>query len=253
MKTAPIALCATALGAACSGAPPCPPCPDCPAVEAAEVEPEPDQAQAAADAPESSTPLPPAVPGERVELPAPKKSGGEPLMEALAARQSTRQYADRPIGLERLSRLLWAATGVSREDSGKRTAPTARDRRDLTVYVAAASGLFYYLPDEHALEAVKAADVRAATGKQEFVADAPINLVYVSDLSVMGDTPLEQRHLYAGSHAGFVAQNVYLFCASEGLATVVRAYFDRDALTAALDLGPDQLVVLAQTIGHPAQ
>jgi nitroreductase len=120
------------------------------------------------------------------------------------------------------------------------------------VYVATAKGLYLYDAERHALKQVLPQDLRAQTGIQTFPAEAPLDLVYVADLSRMREASREERQWYSGPDAGFIAQNVYLFCASEGLATVVRGMVDRPALAKAMGLRPDQQIVLAQTVGYPA-
>jgi SagB-type dehydrogenase family enzyme len=141
---------------------------------------------------------------------------------------------------------------VNRPHGGGRTAPSAHDWEEIDVYVATAQGLYRYDAGEHALKRALSEDIRADTGMQTFVADAPVNLVYVADLSRMTEATAEERAQYAGPDAGFIAQNVYLFCASEGLATVVRGMVDRSALAKRMKLGPDQRIILAQTVGYPA-
>ena len=186
-----------------------------------------------------------------VRLPPPQADGGMPLMQALKVRHSTRELSAEALPVQVLSDLLWAASGVNRADSGKRTAPSARDWREIDIYVALADGTYRFDPDAHALRRVVARDLRPLTGTQDFVARAPLNLVYVADLSRMGDAGPEQRNLYAATDTGFIAQNVYLYCASAGLATVVRGSVDREALGAALALAPSQQIILAQTVGYP--
>jgi SagB-type dehydrogenase family enzyme len=188
--------------------------------------------------------------GDAVKLPPPRTEGGMPLMQALKARHSSREFSDRPLPAQVLSDLLWAAQGVNRPETGKRTAPTARDWREIDVYVASTEGVFVYEPDAHALRRVLDRDLRALTGTQDFPATAPVNLVYVADLARM-DTSDEHRRLYSATDTGFIAQNLYLYCASAGLASVVRGSLDRAALAAALGLGPNQRIVLAQTVGYP--
>jgi SagB-type dehydrogenase family enzyme len=180
-------------------------------------------------------------------------TGGKPLLQALAERHSTRDYSARALPEQVLSNLLWAAAGVNRPASGKRTAPSARDWREIDIYVALAEGVYRYDANGHALVLVSGEDLRAATGVQDFVAQAPVNLVYVAELSRMAGAGSEQQILYAAADTGFIAQNVYLFCASEGLATVVRGSVDRAALAAQLGLGEHQRIILAQTVGYPAQ
>jgi SagB-type dehydrogenase family enzyme len=183
-------------------------------------------------------------------LPEPRTEGGMPLMQALKARHSTREFSDRPLPAQVLSDLLWAADGVSRPD-GKRTAPSARDWREIEVYVFTANGVFVYEAKAHALRQVSQRDLRALTGLQDFPAAAPVNLVYVADTRRMTDADEAQKAFYAATDTGFIAQNVYLYCASSGLACVVRGSVDREALAAALGLKPEQRITLAQTVGYP--
>lgn len=188
-----------------------------------------------------------------VALPAPRTTGGLPLMEALAQRQSSRAFSEQALPLQTLSDLLWAAAGVNRPEAGKRTAPSARNWQEIEVYAVTAQGAYRYDAKAHALQGVAAGDLRALTGAQPFVARAPLNLVYVVDPARMEGAGPEDQALYAGTDTGFISQNVYLFCASAGLATVVRGSVDRDALASALGLTAPRRVVLAQTIGYPVE
>ncbi len=183
-----------------------------------------------------------------VALPPPRTEGGLPLMQALRVRQSQREFAPDSLPPQVLSNLLWAAWGVSRPDSGKRTAPSAMNRQEMDVYVVLADGVYRYDAKANVLVPLVKDDLRALAGGQPFVKTAPVNLVYVSRA---GGGSAEDRLIYGGSQAGFISQNVYLFCASEGLATVVRGSVDRDALAKAMKLGPDQKIILAQTVGYP--
>lgn len=183
-----------------------------------------------------------------IALPAPQTSGGMPLMDALKARQSRRAFAPDALPPQMLSNLLWAAWGINRPDSGHRTAPSAHNKQDTDVYVVLAAGAYRYEAGSHELVPIVAGDVRPLAGRQEFVHMAPVNLVYVS--RTKSDNKDDQL-LYGGAHVGFIAQNVYLFCASEGLATVVRGYVDGAELAKALKLPEGQRVVLAQTVGYP--
>ena len=179
------------------------------------------------------------------ELPAPVTTGGKPLMEALKARQSSREFAAKKLPEQVVSNLLWAAWGVNRPEKGGRTAPSAMNRQEVDLYAITAEGAFLYNAKKHALELVAAGDLRALAGTQAFVKDAPLNLVMVADTARSGDM------VYAAVSAGAIAQNVYLFCASEGLAAVVRASIDKQALGNALKLRPEQKIVVAQTVGLP--
>ena len=184
-----------------------------------------------------------------VPLPKPRTEGGMPILSALQKRSSSREFRPEPLPAQLLSDLLWAAAGVNRPD-GRRTAPSARNRQSLDVYVVKADGAFLFDPKTHALVPVASGALRALTGGQPFVATAPVNLVYVVDGARQEDASAEAA-LFGGSEAGFVAQNVYLFCASEGLSTVVRGMVQRQALAKALGLRPEQKILLAQTVGFP--
>jgi nitroreductase len=185
------------------------------------------------------------------QLPPPRLEGGTPLMQALQLRRSTREYSDRPLPLEVLSDLLWAAFGVNRPATGDRTAPYWRHVMVIDVYAAMADGVWLYEPRQHALVQHARADIRAQTGLQDFVATAPLNLIYVAHGERMTDISAEDRRLYASVDAGFVGQNVYLYCASEGLATVFRGALNQQKLAERLQLGAGQFVTFAQTVGYP--
>jgi SagB-type dehydrogenase family enzyme len=178
-------------------------------------------------------------------------NGGKPLMQVLKNRSSSREFSPEKLPIKTLSNLLWAAFGINRPDTGKRTAPSARNWQEIDVYAATSDALYLYDPKEHALDLILKEDIRAFTGRQGFVKIAPLNLIFVADLSKIGSENLEEKMFYAATDTGFISQNVYLFCASEGLATVVRAYIDKPALEAKMKLRADQKVILSQTVGFP--
>lgn len=186
----------------------------------------------------------------RVSLPRPDRRGGLPLMQALARRRSSREFSPQALPRPVLSSLLWAAFGVNRRDGG-RTAPSAINAQEIDVYVALPDGAYLYDAGKHALSLVAPSDLRSVTGYQDFVDEAPLDLVYVADHSRMRMVPVASRESYASAAAGAIAQNVYLFAASAGLATVIRAWIDRGAIADALGLTHDQQVVLSQTVGYP--
>jgi SagB-type dehydrogenase family enzyme len=184
-------------------------------------------------------------------LPKPQMEGGKPLMQALKERASLRTFSTEKLPAQILSNLLWASCGINRPDTGKRTAPSARNWQEIEVYVATADGLFLFEPKEHVLKPILPEDIRALTGTQPFVKDVPVNLIYVADYSKTSqDTPAD-KDLYVAADAGFISQNVYLYCASEGLATVVRGLIDRDTLAKKMGLRSDQKIILAQSVGYP--
>ncbi|HPQ39615.1 MAG TPA: nitroreductase family protein [bacterium] len=195
----------------------------------------------------------PESPPAAVSLPKPQTDGGKPLMQALSDRATSRSFSSRPLPEQVLSNLLWAAFGINRPESGKRTAPSALNWQEIDIYVATADGLFRYDAGPHVLIPILDKDIRAMTGGQPFVAGAPVNLVYVADTSRMGSSGNADPDFYAAADTGFISQNVYLFCASEGLATVVRGYVDREKLKAAMNLKPEQKIILAQTVGYPGE
>jgi nitroreductase len=188
---------------------------------------------------------------ERIELPAAQTEGGKPLMQALKARRTTRAFSAEALPQQVLANLLWAAFGVNRPDTGGRTAPSARNWQEIDVYVARQDGLYVYEAGPHALRRVIAQDVRAAIGGQEHSRTAPVTLIYVADDARMGTAGAETRAFYSAADTGFVAQNVYLFCASEGLGTVVFATIDRERLAQAMGLKAGQRITLAQSVGLP--
>lgn len=188
-----------------------------------------------------------------IVLPPSQRWGGRPLLEALKERRSTREFGPRPLPIGVLSNLMWAAFGINRPETRGRTAPSAHDWEEIDVYVALASGLYVYDAQYHLLRNRLARDIRAATGLQALAAEAPVDLVYVADLSRMVQASPEEQAQYAGPDAGFIAQNVYLFCASEGLATVVRGMIDREALAVEMGLGARQQIILAQSVGYPRE
>jgi len=187
-----------------------------------------------------------------VALPAPETCGGMPLMDALAQRRSTREFSSEELPPQIVSNLLWAAYGVNRRPGHERTAPSARDERDVELYVAMTSGAYLYDAVAHRLCRVAALDARKVTGFQDFVDDAPMDLVFVAHHEPFGAQDAERRMIHSAVAAGAIAQNVYLFCASAGLATVVRGWFNPLALASVLGLRGNEHVIVAQTVGYPA-
>jgi SagB-type dehydrogenase family enzyme len=187
-----------------------------------------------------------------IDLPKPNTEGGMPLMEALKERETQREFSTRDLPAQVMSDMLWAAFGINRPESGKRTAPSAMNLQEIDVYVALKQGLFLYDPEGHTLVPVLDRDIRAETGFQDFVADAPLNLIFVADYAKMSRGSQADKDFYSATDTGFISQNVYLFCASEGLATVVRGWVDKESLAKTMGLRADQKVILAQTVGYPA-
>jgi nitroreductase len=187
---------------------------------------------------------------QSIDLPAPQKTGGMPLMEALAKRSTARAFESKELSPQQLASLLWAADGINRPD-GKRTAPSARNFQETDVYVLLKQGAYVYDAKSNKLDLVVAEDIRALGGTQAFVKDAPATLVFVADLSKMGDGSNEDKKNTANIDVGYISQNVYLFCASEGLVTGARGSVDRATLGPKLKLRPNQTIILAQSAGYP--
>ena len=186
-----------------------------------------------------------------IQLPPPQTEIGKPLMQVLKLRQTSRSFDSKKLPLQELSNLLWAANGINRPESGKRTAPTAVNWQEIDVYVALPEALYLYEARTHSLTMVVAKDLREATGSQGFVKDAPLNLIFVADFAKMKNASEENKNFYSATDTGYISQNVYLYCASQGLATVVRGMVDRPSLSKAMQLRPDQKIILAQTVGYP--
>ncbi len=210
---------------------------------------------------DSPTPTPLPLPGPEtippvsdgsasIRLPAPRLDDPLPLMQALLARRSTRSFRPDELPAQVLADLLWAGFGVNRQQSGGRTAPSAYDFRDIDIYLATAKGLYRYAAELHALMPLLPDDLRAASGTQAYAAAAPLNLIYVSDYRRMNGTAA-QLEQWSWAHNGFIAQNVYLYCAGAGLACVVRSTLDRESLARRMGLQSGQHVILAQSLGYP--
>lgn len=187
-----------------------------------------------------------------IDLPQPRAHAGAPLMTALSLRASTRTFSETPLTPIMLGELLWAADGINRPDTGGRTAPSAHAVNEVDIYVALPQGVYRYEPSSHRLLLKHPVDARSMTGYQDFVGSAPLDLVYVVRTSVLLDAPRQERGTFAAIAIGAMAQNVSLYCASEGLATVVRGWINHRLLGDALRLNEDELPVLAQTVGRPA-
>jgi nitroreductase len=184
-----------------------------------------------------------------IDLPQPQLDGGKPLMQAIHARKTTREFAPNPLPTQTLSNLLWAAWGINRPDSGRRCAPSAFNKQEMDVYVFLPTGAYLYDPKANSLSPIASGDSRAMTGTQDWVKGAPLDLVYVADLARMSSGEAAEKTIVAAYDTGYISENVYLYCASEGLATGFRLGIDRAKLSELLKLRPDQKIMGAQSVG----
>ena len=201
------------------------------------------RAQSATSSKEAST----------IQLPAIQKTGGMPLMEAIAKRHSSREFAPDSLSAELLGGVLWATAGYNRPEEKKRVAASTRNWQAVEVYAVLETGIYAYDAEGHALKLLAAGDHRKLADPQPFVATAPLNLVYIGDTEKMAVPDKGSQMLYLGADAGLMAQNAYLYSASEGLACVVRGMIEHDPLAKLLNLPKHKRVLLGQTIGHPAK
>lgn len=183
------------------------------------------------------------ISAQDIKLDNPNKSGGKPLMQALSERKSNREFQSKELPVSVLSDLLWAANGFNRP--ANRTAPTANDRQEIELYVTLKSGVYWYDAKNQLLKLIKSGDYRESTGSQDFVATAPLNVIFVADMNKTSS----REYAYTG--CGFIAQNIYLFAASEGLGAVTRGWYDKDVLAKLLNLSSHEEVLLTQSVGYP--
>lgn len=171
-------------------------------------------------------------------------------MQALKERKTSREFKQGILEPQVLSDLLWAGFGVNRSENEHRTAPSAMNAQEIDLYVALPDALYLYSAKSNRLDLVKTGDFRTQTSRQPYVTNVAAVLVYVADLPRLAKARPEQRPFYAAFDAGCICQNVYLFCASKDLATVVYD-LDRETLAAAMGLRADQQIMFAQAVGLP--
>lgn len=195
------------------------------------------------------------VNSQDIKLPVPDKNGGKPLMQALNERQTIRTFTQDNLTLNQLSDLLWAGWGINRPADKKRTAPSSRNVQEIEVYVAMQSGLYLYDAEQHMLKQIHTRDIRSVCGTQDFVATAPVNLVFVADMGKLdkkeGDEIKDSDLLSSWANTAFIAQNIYLYCASANLGCVIRGMVPKDKLAPEMGLKSNQRIILSQTVGVP--
>ena len=181
---------------------------------------------------------------DTIKLLAPDLNGGKPLMQAISNRKSDREFASRNLSLKHLSEILWVANGINRAN-GKRTVPSAMGQYPLQTYAVLSNGIYFYNPQKHQLEPVVKGDFRNLAGKQTYVDTAPLNLLYIAKGKNAND-----NFNMAMMDSGYCGQNVYLYCASEGLKCVSRAGAKEAELLKAMNLDSNYNFILAQTVGY---
>jgi Nitroreductase len=186
---------------------------------------------------------------KEIVLNAPDLTKGKTVLQAMKDRHSSRDFADKALDAQTLSELLWAAGGITRED-GRRTFPTAMNCQEIDIYAFMKDGVYLYVPQDNKLVLIIGGDKRAAAGKQEYAASAAVNLVYVSDMEKMRGSDENQKLLMTAVDLGHISENVYLYCSSEDLACVVRAFVDESEISKLLNLKSTQRVILSQSVGY---
>lgn len=188
---------------------------------------------------------------KEIQLQAPDKERGASVMQALADRRTERVFADKELSLRDLSDLLWAAGGINRPATGHRTSPTALNAQDVDIYVVLPDGGYLYRPERQVLEPVAEGDQRLwVAGPQDFMVNAPVFLVFVSDISRFPSGDEGVRVRLGAYDVGIVSQNVNLFCAAVGLATVPRASMDIEKLREVLRLKDSQYPMMNNPVGY---
>ena len=188
----------------------------------------------------------------KIDLPQPEFGSGIPLMEALQRRATSRSFLPEPLAMQEISNILWAANGVNRPKTGMRTAPSARNAQEIDVYVFLEKGVFLYDAEKHSLEPLVMKDLRRKVSDQKFFVDAPMVLVYVANYDKMEKFSDEAKEFYSATDVGFVSQNVYLYCASSNLSTVVCGMFNKEMLQKVLNVKNGK-ILLVQPIGRTAE
>lgn len=188
---------------------------------------------------------------QNIKLPAPSKKGGTTTIEALWNRHSTRSFQKKELSKEMLSNLLWASNGINRND-GKRTNPTAMNKQEISIYVFMRDGVYKHDYKSNMLLKMKSGDHRNLLAHgQNYVNDAPVCLLIVSDASALSNIKNnEERLVMLGADAGIVSENINIFCSGNGLATVPRGNMDKDGIKKLLKLGEHNIPLLNNPVGY---
>ncbi len=195
-----------------------------------------------------------------ITLPEPAKDSQTSIEEALIQRRSIRDYQDEPLSLAEVSQLLWAAQGIT-SDWGGRTAPSAGALYPLEVCLVVrkvediSPGVYRYIPEGHKLERIVEGDISSQLARaaisQNFIKEAPVNLVFSGIYSRTTKKYGQRGIRYVYLEAGHAAQNVYLQVASLGLGAVVVGAFDDEEIKQILNLADDEAPLYIMPIGKP--
>lgn len=192
-----------------------------------------------------------------IKLPKPQKDLDFPLMKAIELRRTKRKWQDSNLSDQEISNLLWAAGGITHEESksrkSRRTAPSACNSQEIGIYVALYNGLFFYDGKEHQLVRVFSEDIRKDIGTQKMMHSAPVGLIYVSDYSKLSSFIFKDENrkwFTSAADTGFISQNVYLYCAAANLSTAILGLVDRDKLQKIMGLNENERIVYTQVVGR---
>ena len=188
---------------------------------------------------------------QTIKLNEPSKTGGSSVMEAFSNRKSVRAFSDKKLSTQDLSDLVWAAAGINRQEPGLRTAPSWRNYQDISLYVCFPEGMYLYNSKQHVLEPFAKGDFYPLlVANQDFVNDAPVILLLITDLSKMQEDNVQQQMVIAGLDAGIISQNISIFCAGKNMATVPRGFMEKDELKKVLKLKDTQYIMLNHPVGY---
>jgi len=192
---------------------------------------------------------------ESIKLPEPVINND--LMKALRDRSTYRNFNPRPLSRQTIAEVLWAGYGINNKKTGRRTVGTAFNMREMSIYVLTGEGGFLYNAEDHVLVQITGEDLRPIIATQDYAVSVPLHLVYVADNGLVMKQSPEWAHEIAGQfsimHTGQIAQNIYLYCALNGLGTVIRNVVNKDDLGKKLGLHPNQRIIASQVVGYPEQ
>lgn len=193
---------------------------------------------------------------DSITLPEPQKDLDFPLMKAIELRRTKRKWGNSILSDQEISNLLWAACGITHKETkrskSKRTAPSACNSQEISVYIALSKGLFLYDETNHQLLKILSNDIREHIGTQKMMHSAPVGLIYVSDFSKLKTFLFKddaRKGFTSAADTGFMSQNVYLYCAAANLSTAIIGLVDREKLHKIMGLSENEKIVYTQVIG----